>query len=64
MIYNCCVRQKKCHSILKHVLKCCGNRKSCPVPVASLLDAPKSYRVNWPLEIQYQETSVAGSKNV
>ena len=29
MIYDCCVRQKKCRSILKHVLKRCDNRKSC-----------------------------------
>ena len=33
MIYDCCLRQKKCRSILKHVLKCCGNRKSCRRPV-------------------------------
>ena len=49
MIYNCCVRQKKCRSILKHVLKRCDNRKSCRRPVVSLSHATKSYRVNRPL---------------
>ena len=29
MTYNCCVREKKCRSILKHGLKRCGNCKSC-----------------------------------
>ena len=29
MIYDCCVRQEKCRSILKHVLKRYDNRKSC-----------------------------------
>ena len=41
MIYDCCVRQKKCRSILKHVLKRCDNRKSCRRPVASLPHATK-----------------------
>ena len=49
MIYDCCVRQKKCRSILKHVLKRCDNRKSCRRPVVSLSHATKSYRVNRPL---------------
>ena len=47
MIYDC-VRQKKCRSILKHVLKRCDNRKSCRRPVVSLSHATKSYRVNRP----------------
>ena len=46
MIYDCCVRQKKCRSILKHVLKRCDNRKSCRRPLVSLSHATKSYRVN------------------
>ena len=50
MIYDCCVRQKKCRSILKHVLKRCDNRKSCRRPVVSLSHATKSYRVNRPYE--------------
>ena len=50
MIYDCCVRQKKCRSILKHVLKRCDNRKSCRRPVVSLSHATKSYRVNRPLD--------------
>ena len=41
MIYDCCVRQKKCRSILKHVLKRCDNRKSCRKPVVSLSHATK-----------------------
>ena len=41
MICDCCVRQKKCRSILKHVLKCCDNRKSCRRPVVSLSHATK-----------------------
>ena len=45
MIYDCCVRQKKCRSILKHVLKRCDNRKSCRWPVVSLSHATKAYRV-------------------
>ena len=40
-IYDCCVRQKKCRSILKHVLKRFDNRKSCRRPVASLSHATK-----------------------
>ena len=48
MIYDCFVRQKKCRSILKHVLKRCDNRKSCRRPVVSLSHATKSYRVNRP----------------
>ena len=48
MICDCCVRQKKCRSILKHVLKRCDNRKSCRRPVVSLSHATKSYRVNRP----------------
>ena len=50
MIYYSFVRQKKCRSILKHVLKRCDNRKSCRRPVVSLSHATKSYRVNRPLE--------------
>ena len=50
MIYDCCVRQKKCRSILNHVLKRGDNRKSCRMPVVSLSHATKSYRVNWPLD--------------
>ena len=41
MIYDCCVRQKKCRSILKHVLKRCDNRKSCRRPVVRLSHATK-----------------------
>ena len=41
MIYDRCVRQKKCRSILKHVLNCCENRKSCRRPVVSLSHATK-----------------------
>ena len=41
MIYDCCVRQKKCPSILKHILKRYNNRKSCLRPVASLSHATK-----------------------
>ena len=41
MIYDCCVRQKKCPGILKHVLKRCDNRKSCRRPVVSLSHATK-----------------------
>ena len=41
MIYDCCVRQKKCRSILKHVLKRCDNRKSCRGPAVSLSHATK-----------------------
>ena len=48
MIYDCCVRQKKCRSILTHVLKRRDNRKSCRRPVASLSHTTKSYRVNRP----------------
>ena len=50
MIYDCCVRQKKCRSILNHVLKRGDNRKSCRRPVVSLSHATKSYRVNRPLD--------------
>ena len=57
MIYNCCVRQKKCRRILKHVLKRCDNRKSCRRPVASLSHATKSYRVNRPLDSNDQEVA-------
>ena len=53
MIYDCCVRQKKCRSILKHVLNRCDNRKSCRRPVVSLSHATKSYRVNRPLPRAY-----------
>ena len=49
MIYDCCVRQKTCRSILKHVLKRCDNRKSYRRPVVSLSHATKSYCVNRPL---------------
>ena len=41
MIYDCCVRQKKCRSILKHVLKRCNNHKSCRRPVVRLSHATK-----------------------
>ena len=41
MIYDCCVRQKKCRSILKHVLKRCDNRKSCRRPVVMLVACDK-----------------------
>ena len=44
MIYDCCVCQKKCRSILKHVLKR-DNRKSCRRSVVSLLHATKSYNL-------------------
>ena len=62
MIYDCCVPQKKCRSILKHVLKRCDNRKLCRRPVVSLSHATKSYRVNRPLErlsIALRETANA-----
>ena len=59
MIYDCFVRQKKCHSILKHVLKRCDNRKSCRRPVVSLSHATKSYRVNRPLGRLPQYTVLA-----
>ena len=57
MIYDCFVRQKKCRSILKHVLKRCDNRKSCRRPVVSLSHATKSYRVNRPLEVFFLENA-------
>ena len=41
MIYDCCVRQKKCRSILKHVLKRYDNRKSCRKPVVMLVACDK-----------------------
>ena len=41
MIYDCFVRQEKCRSILKHVLKRYDNRKSCLRPVVSLSHATK-----------------------
>ena len=41
MIYDCCVRQKECRSILKHVLKRCDNRKSYRRPVVRLSHATK-----------------------
>ena len=48
--YDCPVRQGKCRSILKHVLKRCDNRKSCRRPVVSLSHASKLHCVNRPLE--------------
>ena len=33
LVCDCRVRQKKCRSILKNVLKRCDNRKSCRRPV-------------------------------
>ena len=42
MTYDCCVRQKKCRSSLKHVLKRCDSRKSCRRPVVSLSRATKT----------------------
>ena len=44
MIYDFCVRQKKCRSISKHVLKRCDNRKSCRRPVVSLSHETKIVR--------------------
>ena len=41
MVYDCRVRQEKCRSILKHVLKRYDNRKSCLRPVVSLSHATK-----------------------
>ena len=41
MIYDCCVRQKECRSILKHILKRCDNRKSSRRPVVRLSHATK-----------------------
>ena len=41
MIYDCCVRQKECCSILKHVLKRCDSRKSCRRSVVRLPNATK-----------------------
>ena len=49
MIYDCCARQEKCRSILKHVLKRCDNRKSCRRPVIACRMRQKSYHVNRPL---------------
>ena len=46
IVHDCCVRQEKCRSILKHVLKRYDNRKSCLRPVVSLSHATKSHRVN------------------
>ena len=48
LVYDCRVRQRKCRSILKHVLKRCDNRKSCHRPVVSFSPAPKSHSVNRP----------------
>ena len=48
---QCRVRQRKCGSVLKHVLKRYDNRKSCRRPVVSLSHAPKSHRVNRPEEV-------------
>ena len=39
MTYDWCVRQK--NVILKHVLKCCGNRKLCHRPAVRLSRATK-----------------------
>ena len=39
--YDCRVRQRKCRSILKHVLKSCDDRKPCRRPVVSLSHATK-----------------------
>ena len=68
MVYDCCVRQKKCRSILKHVLKRCDNRKSCRRPVVSLSHATKSYRVNRPLQNAanrlYEKTKVGSARRV
>ena len=49
IVHDCCVRQEKCRSILKHVLKRYDNPKSCLRPVVSLSHATKSHRVNRPL---------------
>ena len=62
MIYDCCVRQKKCRSILKHVLKRRDNRKSSRRPVVSLSHATKSYRVNRPLGSLRKRRKESGSK--
>ena len=59
MIYDCCVPQKKCRSILKHVLKRCDNRKLCRRPVVSLSHATKSYRVNRPLRADVHGTTLS-----
>ena len=48
LVYDCRVRQRKCRSILKHVLKRCDNRKSCHRPVVNFSSAPKSHSVNRP----------------
>ena len=57
MIYDCCVRQKKCCSILKHVLKRCDNRKSCRKPVVSLSHAKKIVPCKSALRMQERVTS-------
>ena len=41
MIYDCCVRQKECRSILRHILKRGDNRKSSRRPVVRLSHATK-----------------------
>ena len=48
ILYDCRVPQRKCGSILKHVLKRCDSRKSCRRPVVGLSYAPKSHRGNLP----------------
>ena len=53
-VCDCRVRQRKCRSTLKHVLKRCDNRKSCRRHVISLSHAPKSHRVNRPLDFSGQ----------
>ena len=61
MIYDCCVRQKKCRSILKHVLKRCDNNcKSCRRPVVSLSHATKSV-LRSPVNINADKDEVLGN---
>ena len=58
IVHDCCVRQEKCRSILKHVLKRYNNRKSCLRPVVSLSHATKSHRVNRPLLTHFTSRAV------
>ena len=50
-LHNIILRQRKCRSILKHVLKRCDNRKSCHRPVVSFSPASKSHCVNRPEDV-------------
>ena len=62
MIYDCCVRQKKCRSILKHVLKRCDNRKSFRRPVVGLSHATKIVPCKSALSGSMQGLMIRGKK--